>query len=200
MPTKMPIAGLCVCYADPPPHDLIHHDAGFLSCRFTLLAIFFLFVTAPLDHRPTSHDTAGAAAGGVAATLVTLHVAAHAKGFAAARMRALVRLLARVRVAVDPQAARSAKRLVARRAEVLVLALRVDAALGRVQVVVVLPQLLALRHWLLLLLVRREAVRQDLLLLLLSVVSNRLGRGQHHGVDRRTVVVIGRRCLWCHWL
>lgn len=121
-------------------------------------------IVAALDHRPTAHD----AAGRVAATLMTLHVAAHAKGFAAARVRALVRLLARVRVAVDAQAAGATKGLVARRAEVLVLALRVDAALGRVQVVVMLPQLLVVDH-----LPRRKGVRQRLV----PVMGDRLSRG-----------------------
>lgn len=56
--------------------------------------------------------------------LMSLHVAPHTKRLAAPGMRALERLLARVRVAVDPQRARPRERLVARLADVAVLTLR----------------------------------------------------------------------------
>jgi hypothetical protein len=59
----------------------------------------------------------------VATTLVPLHVAAHAEGLAATGERALEGLLARVRVAVDPQRAGPREGLVARLANVPVLAL-----------------------------------------------------------------------------
>lgn len=77
-----------------------------------------------LDHWPAPHGVDA-----MAAPFMTLHVATHAKGLATSRVRALVRLLARVGMAVDPQAAGPAEGLVARRAQILVLALRVDAAL-----------------------------------------------------------------------
>jgi hypothetical protein len=67
------------------------------------------------------HSSAGSR---VAAALVSLHVAADTEGFATARLRALVRLLARVTVAVYPQAAGSGEGLVAGRADVAVLGLR----------------------------------------------------------------------------
>src|SRR5690606_22102402 len=56
--------------------------------------------------------------------LMSLHIAPHAKRFAAPGVRALERLLARMRVAVDPQRARPRERLVARLADVAVLTLR----------------------------------------------------------------------------
>jgi hypothetical protein len=76
----------------------------------------------------------------VAAPLVALHVAANTEGLAAPGVRALEGLLAGVRVAVDSQAARTAECLVAGLADVAVLALRVRRAVGRVEVVVVLPR------------------------------------------------------------
>jgi hypothetical protein len=75
----------------------------------------------------------------VAASLVTLHVAPHAEGLAAAGLRALEGLLAGVGVAVDAKAAGSAEGLVARLADVPVLALGEELARCRVEVVVVLP-------------------------------------------------------------
>jgi hypothetical protein len=60
----------------------------------------------------------------VAAALVTLHVAADTEGFATTRLWALVRLLARVTVAVYPQAAGSGKGFVASGADIAVLGLR----------------------------------------------------------------------------
>lgn len=75
----------------------------------------------------------------VAAALVALHVAADAEGFATAGVRALERLLARVRVAVDSQRARARERLVARLAHVSVLRLRERRCRRRRDVVVVLP-------------------------------------------------------------
>lgn len=48
----------------------------------------------------------------VATSLVSLHVAAHAERFATSRLRALVRLLTSVAVAVDAQTAWSRESLV----------------------------------------------------------------------------------------
>jgi len=60
----------------------------------------------------------------VATPLVTLHVASDAEGFSATRVWALEGLLARVRMAVDPQRAGAREGLVARLADVPVLGLR----------------------------------------------------------------------------
>jgi hypothetical protein len=81
----------------------------------------------------------GGARGRVATSLVSLHVAAHAKGFATSRLRALVGLLACVTVAVDAQAAWPREGLVASRADVAVLGLRKLRLAGSADVVVVLP-------------------------------------------------------------
>ena len=54
---------------------------------------------------------------------MALHVASHAERLAAAREGALERLLARVRVAVDPERAGPREGLVARLADVPILAL-----------------------------------------------------------------------------
>ena len=75
----------------------------------------------------------------VAAALVALHVAPDTEGLTAASVGALERLLARVRVAVDPQRARSRERLVARLAHVPVLRLRERRGRRRRDVVVMLP-------------------------------------------------------------
>ena len=75
-----------------------------------------------------------------------LHVAPHAKRLAAPRVRALERLLARMRVAVDPQRARPRERLVARRADVTVLALGERRGGRGRDVVVVLPRVGARRR------------------------------------------------------
>ena len=75
----------------------------------------------------------------VASPLVTLHVAAHAKGLAAPGVRALEGLLARVRVAVDPERAGPRKGLVARLADVAVLGLGKRRRRRGGDVVVVLP-------------------------------------------------------------
>lgn len=72
--------------------------------------------------------------------LVPLHVAPDAKRLATPRVRTLERLLACVRVAVDPQRARPRERLVARRADVAVLALRERRGRRGRDVVVVLPR------------------------------------------------------------
>jgi hypothetical protein len=75
---------------------------------------------------------------------MSLHVAADAEGLAASRVRALERLLSRVRVAVDSEAAGAAEGLVACLADVAILALRERAAMRRVHVVVVvLPRVAA---------------------------------------------------------
>lgn len=63
----------------------------------------------------------GGAGGCVATSLVSLHVAADAEGFAASGLWALVRLLARVAVAVYAQATGARKGLVAGGANVAVL-------------------------------------------------------------------------------
>lgn len=76
----------------------------------------------------------------MAATLVSLHVTADAERLATPGMRALERLLASVRVAVNSQAAWSAKGLVAGLADVTILALRIRRSVRRVEVVVVLPR------------------------------------------------------------
>lgn len=77
---------------------------------------------------------------GVTAPLVPLHVAPDAEGLAAAGVGALERLLARVAVAVNAQGAGSGKGLVARRADVPVLALGEAGSRRRGNVVVVLPK------------------------------------------------------------
>ena len=59
----------------------------------------------------------------MASPLVTLHIAAHAECLAAPGVRALEGLLARVRVAVDPEGAGPRKGLVACLADVAVLGL-----------------------------------------------------------------------------
>lgn len=86
------------------------------------------------------HDRAsGVDLNTMAAPFVTLHVAAHAEGFATTGLRALERLLPGVRVAVDAQAAGAAESLVASRADVAVLSLRVEVTGSRVEVVVMRP-------------------------------------------------------------
>ena len=75
----------------------------------------------------------------MAASLMSLHVATYAEGFAASWLWALVRLLAGVAVAVDAKAAWPREGLVASRADVTVLRLR-DLRLARsADVVMVLP-------------------------------------------------------------
>lgn len=89
----------------------------------------------------------------VASPLVALHVAANAKGLAAPGVRALEGLLARVRVAVDPERAGPRERLVACLADVAVLGLGKRRRRRRGDVVVVLPRVGAgagakgHRHW-----------------------------------------------------
>lgn len=88
-------------------------------------------------------------------SLVSLHVAANAECFAAPRLRALVRLLASVTVAVDAQAAWARECLVAGRANVPVLRLWKCRLARRAHVVVVLPWIRTVarrcghrdRHW-----------------------------------------------------
>lgn len=60
---------------------------------------------------------------GVASTLVSLHVAAHAESLTAAVVWALEGLLARVRMAVDLEAGGPGEGFVARRADVALLSL-----------------------------------------------------------------------------
>jgi hypothetical protein len=60
----------------------------------------------------------------VAATLVPLHIAPHAKRLAATGKGAFERFFSRVGVAVDPERAGTGEGLVASRADVPVLALR----------------------------------------------------------------------------
>ena len=76
----------------------------------------------------------------VAAPLVALHVASDAERLAAAGVRALEGLLARVGVAVDAERARAGEGLVAGLADVTVLALREGSRRRRRDVVVVLPR------------------------------------------------------------
>lgn len=89
----------------------------------------------------------------VATPLVTLHVAANAKGLAAPGVRALEGLLARMRVAVDPERAGPRERLVACLADVAVLGLGKRRRRRGSDVVVVLPGVGAgvgakgHRHW-----------------------------------------------------
>jgi hypothetical protein len=75
----------------------------------------------------------------VAAALVALHVTSDAEGFAASRLRTLVRLLAGVAVAVDAQTAGAREGLVTCRADVAVLRLGKRRLAGCADIVVVLP-------------------------------------------------------------
>jgi hypothetical protein len=75
----------------------------------------------------------------MAPPLVPLHIAANTKGFSAARVRALERLLAGVRVAVNFQARGSREGFVAGRTDVAFLGLRVSRVRRGSDVVVVLP-------------------------------------------------------------
>lgn len=75
----------------------------------------------------------------MAASLVPLHVAPDTKGLAATGVRALEGLLASVRVAVDAQAAGPAKGLITRLADVSVLGGREGDPVGRVEIVMMLP-------------------------------------------------------------
>jgi hypothetical protein len=79
----------------------------------------------------------------MAASLVALHVAPDAKGLAAASVRALEGLLASVRMAVDAQAAGPAEGLITGLANVSVLGGREGDPVGRVEVVVMLPDVAA---------------------------------------------------------
>lgn len=80
----------------------------------------------------------------VATPLVSLHVAANAKGLATAGVGALEGLFASVRVAVDSEAAWPTESLVASRADVAILALGEQGHLRRVKVVVVVFPAVAL--------------------------------------------------------
>jgi hypothetical protein len=71
--------------------------------------------------------------------LMSLHITPDAEGLATPRMRTLEWLLARMAVAVDPQAAGTGKCLVAGLADVSVLRLREARLRRRRDVVVVLP-------------------------------------------------------------
>lgn len=73
------------------------------------------------------------------AALVTLHVTPDAKSFATAGLSTLVRLLARVTVAVNSQAAGTRERLVTCRANVAVLRLGESGLAGCADVVMMLP-------------------------------------------------------------
>lgn len=73
-----------------------------------------------------------------------LHVTAHAESFPATGVGTFVRFLARMRVGVDFQTARSAEGFVAGRADVSVLRLREDGLGVLVDVVVVLPDVAVL--------------------------------------------------------
>lgn len=76
----------------------------------------------------------------MAAALMPLHVAAYAECLSAPGMRALERLLARVTVTVDAQAARSGKGFVASWANVSILRLREVGLARGADVVMVLPR------------------------------------------------------------
>ena len=75
----------------------------------------------------------------MAAPFMALHIAPHAKGLSTTGVGALVRLFARMRVAMDAQTARSTEGFVASRANVSILTLRIGHAVHRIQIVVVLP-------------------------------------------------------------
>ena len=118
-----------------------------------VVSVFFVCVFSP-EHRAAMREVVvlmgvvavavTVAAGGVllvvAAALMALHVAPDAEGLSAAGVGALERLLAGVRVAVNPQRARPRERLVARLAHVPVLRLRECRRRRRRDVVVVLPR------------------------------------------------------------
>lgn len=93
-------------------------------------------------HRGTHHT----ARAGVAAALVSLHVAAHAESLAAPGMGALERLLAGMRVAVDLQTGRPGECFVARWANVAFLRLRESRVCRWTDVVVVLPGVCSGNH------------------------------------------------------
>lgn len=76
---------------------------------------------------------------GVASTLVTLHVAAHGEGLAAAGVGAAEGLLARVGVGVDAERRRAGEGLVAGAADIPVMVLLVRGGAGWREVVMVLP-------------------------------------------------------------
>jgi hypothetical protein len=78
---------------------------------------------------------------------MSLHVASHAEGLAAARVRALEWLLSSVGVAVDPERARAREGLVASLADVAILGLRERSCRGRRDVVVVLPWVGSRSRW-----------------------------------------------------
>lgn len=96
----------------------------------------------PLSYSSVINDSSSKSGGdfeAVAATFVPLHVAADAEGLSTPGVRALEWLLASVRVAVNSKAARPAEGLVARLADVPILALWVRRPVRGVEVVVVLP-------------------------------------------------------------
>lgn len=82
----------------------------------------------------------GHRASGMAAPLVTLHVAADTEGLPAAHMGASEGLLARVTVGVDSQTGRPREGLVAGPADVSVMILGIWRGAGRREIVVVLPR------------------------------------------------------------
>jgi hypothetical protein len=75
----------------------------------------------------------------MATTLVTLHIAPHAEGLAAASMCAAERLLASVAVGVDAEAGGPREGLVACPADVAIMVLLIRCGAGRGEVVVMLP-------------------------------------------------------------
>ena len=84
----------------------------------------------------------GATAAAVTASFVPLHVASHAESFTAPFVGAQERLLARVRVAVDPQTGWSRKSLVAQLTDVPILRRAGKVGRGRRRDVVVMLVLL----------------------------------------------------------
>jgi hypothetical protein len=133
----------------------------------------------------------------VAATLVTLHVAADAEGLAAARVRALEGLLAGVAVAVDAQGTGTGEGLVASRADVAVLALGEAGSSRRRDVVVVLPGVGTTEHGgslvvqVVVVARGREGLRKGPLV----VEAGNLGLGRRRGLHGR-VVGPGDGLLW----
>lgn len=77
----------------------------------------------------------------MAASLVSLHVASNTERLAASSVRALEGLLTSVRVAVDAQAAGPAEGLITSLADVSILGGREWDPVGRVEIVVVLPDI-----------------------------------------------------------
>lgn len=83
----------------------------------------------------------------MASPFVSLHIRAHRKCLATARLWALVRLLASVAMAVNAQTAWSREGLVASGANVAILGLRKRRLAGSADVMMVLPWVGAVGRW-----------------------------------------------------